>query len=68
MTMAKTGTEVIRTDIGNKILMTVMSILWFSEAAKVARRSAVLTDFKDAAPMSPIVKYKHMQIMIGYMI
>lgn len=56
MTIAKTGTEVIRTEIGNRMLIIVMRILWFSDAANVASRSDEAIDFRDAAPINPTVR------------
>ncbi len=55
MTMAKTGTDVTRTAIGNNMLTTVTRTLFWFEALKVASKSVELLIGKLAAPVKPIM-------------
>lgn len=65
MTIAKTGTDVTRTAIGNSTLAIVINTLFLCEALKVASISDELLIWKLAAPVSPMMRYKVIQIRIG---
>ena len=68
MTIAKTGTEVTRTAIGNSTLTIVIKTLFWSELLKVASISDDASIWKLAAPSNPMMRYKVTQTTIGYMI
>lgn len=65
MTMAKTGTDVTRTAIGNSMLTMSIKALFSSAALKVASISEDWLIWKLAAPVSPIIRYNTTQIKIG---
>lgn len=63
--MAKTGTDVTRTAIGNSILTIVVKTLLWPEALRVARISDEVLSLKAAAPVKPTIRYKMTQTIIG---
>jgi hypothetical protein len=65
MTIAKTGTDVTRTAIGNRMLTIVTKTLFCLEALKVARISEDSAILKLAAPIKPTIRYKATHITIG---
>jgi hypothetical protein len=65
MTIAKTGTDVIRTAIGNSMLTIVINTLFWFEAFKIASMSDEVLIWKLAAPVSPMMRYRATQINIG---
>jgi hypothetical protein len=65
MTIAKTGTDVTRTAIGNNILTRVINTLLRSAALSVAKISDDCSTLKLAAPVIPMMRYKTTQIRIG---
>jgi hypothetical protein len=65
MTIAKTGTDVTRTAIGNSILTRIINTLFSSSALSVAKISDDCSTLKLAAPVIPIMRYKATQTRIG---
>jgi hypothetical protein len=65
MTIAKTGTDVTRTETGNSMLTMSIKGLFSFAALKVASISEEWLIWKLAAPVSPIIRYKTTQIKIG---
>lgn len=57
MTIANTGTDVTRTEIGNRILTITVNALFWSEAASVARISDEPLVRKLEAPIKPTMRY-----------
>jgi hypothetical protein len=55
--MANTGTDVTRTEIGKRILTMMVSTLFWSEAASVARISDEPLIRKLEAPIKPTMRY-----------
>jgi hypothetical protein len=66
MTMAKTGTEVTRTEIGKRIFTMTTNALFWSEAASVARMSVEPLILKLAAPVMPTIRYMVTHIVMEY--
>lgn len=65
--MANTGTEVTRTEIGNRIFTMMVKALYRSKAASVARMSDEPSVLKLAAPVIPTIRYTVTQIVMEYM-
>ena len=65
MTIAKTGTDVTRTAIGNSILTRIINALFWSAALNVAKISDYCSTLKLAEPVIPMMRYKMTQTRIG---
>ena len=63
--MLNTGTDVTKTETGNKMSVIVVSTLLSFEALRVARRVEESLIAKLEAPVKPMTTYKITQTIIG---